>query len=1155
LPRPGTESASDIKGLAGLIREILNGLRRRAADDSGVAGLVVVSLVVIVAFSALSVFLNTYIGERRFERAKASAAGAALLLPSVLTYYNTQTPVHTLPCPDTDYDGDEDDCAVGDTSTGILPWVTLGLGRDAVVDGSGNFYTYVVSEVAKNVCEVVASDIPGAEVTSTYTGALLDPTDLALVDASGASRNVAFAIIGHGLNGLGATRANTPPTDNAAPTSANEIANAAAGPNTIYSGPASYAAATFFDDQVYAPSNAELQKTCETLTPGGQLNADISDNFDSGAADIDDEKFDVSATNPPVKTRDANNNGVALFEDNSSYLATDAAYNFSPTVRPVYVSAHWTPDPTMSGATATGFSIATRATEGDLGAGTDIFNANTAYGITFRFDDRTAGNIDADGVLNNISIRDQSGELEPSAAQYNLIPGATYLIEVYDNGNDVWMRITQRDDFENTAVASTTGITSDLFGTQKVMFINGPSESYIDDVVVGFPMLALEIGATGGYAATADEDGANGTGTGDLTLEAWIRPRSLPVAGNISTIVSKWDTASTDTSAFSLFLDGGSGAQLTLSIDDAAGTGDAVAFNLGFKPTVNTWSHVAVTYDAAAREIRFYANGVLRRVLRSTLDVAGIREGAQEFMVGAQQTSDTPGDFFHGYISDVRVWDAVRDAGDISDNFQRRLSAAGSEAGLVVNWVFDRESGTVGGTQDVQGVPTASAVDGDLTTATYSPILSNYFRPLSTTVGFCPAGTRAGPYICDFRTTDAEGLSHTITVPANLSSISAKVWGGGGGGYDANFESSGGSGGFSSGIIQRIGALISIAGQELDIVVGGGGTGSATVNTGGHGGGGSGIFADDEPGLLAGGGGGASYSNDATVVGGANCATAAGTVNQCGLGGNGAGATVNTIRANGGTVCGGRGGNNAPFGLNPETSGGDCDSGGGDPGIPEVYNGGGFAVGSAAVTGGAGGPELLSGGTGYVGSNANRIGAGGGGGGASGGEAGGFDNTGSMTRGYGGGGGSGYFDPVGVTSQTGAVGTVAVGTPFTDVTRSGTIGNHTNIVSLITTSLDIAPIWRVGCSIDGTNINNSATITSIVDNATITISHNTTGPMTPHVVALTVTCSGGFVPAAGGTSDFYYYPSYLSGTAFLTPGTGGNAGAVDGNPGAVVIAW
>jgi len=1139
-----------------LIRKALHGLRRRAADDSGVAALLVIGLVAIVAFTALSVFLNTYIGDRRYERARAAAAGAASLLPSVLSFYNQQDPVHTLPCPDTTFDGEADACAAGDTSKGVLPWVTLGLSRDAVIDTYGNFYDYVVSEVGKNVCETVSSDIPGAAVETTYTGALLDPTDLALVDASGASRNVAFVIIGHGENGLGATRSNENETED--PTSDNEIANADDSPNTVYSGPHSIDEDTYFDDQVFAPSNAELQKTCETLTPGGQLNADITESFDGGDAAIDDEKFDVSGTDPPTKTRDANNNGVALFTDGDSYLSTDGAYNFTPTVRPVYVAALWTPDPN-GGATASGFSIATRATEDDLGASTDIFDQGTDYGITFRFDDRTPGNIDADGEVNTLSINDQSGALftsSGSAGEYDLIAGETYLIEVYDNGDDVWMRITQKDDASNTAFLAATNVTSDLFGDQRVMFINGPSESYIDDVVVGVPMLALEIGDAGGYAATADEDNDNGTGTGDITLEAWIRPRSLPGAGEIATIVSKWDTADTDSGSFRLFLDGDHGSQLALSIDDAAGTDDAEDFDLGFKPPVDMWSHIAVTYDASENDIRLYVNGALSRVVRSQIDASGIKAASQEFMVGAEQDNDVAADFFHGYISDVRVWSVVRDADNISDHFQRRLSVAGSESGLVANWKFDRESGTVGGSQDVQATP-ASAIDGVLTTATYSPILSNYFRPLSTETDFCPVGTRAGPYQCDFRTSDSEGRSDTITVPSNLSAIYAKVWGGGGGGYDTALDSSGGSGGFSQGQIQTIGALATIAGQDLDINVGGGGTGSTTTNAGANGGGGSGIFATDsgDPGLLAGGGGGASYSNDATIAGGVDCAAVAGTVNQCGLGGNGAGATVTTTRANGGTTCGGRGGDDGPFGTDPPTTGADCDAGGGDPGTPEVYNGGGLAVGGAAVTAGAGGPDLVAGGTGYEGTAMDTIAAGGGGGGASGGEAGGFDDTASTSHGYGGGGGSGYYDATGVISFNGEAGSVTVSAAFTDATRSGTIGNHTNIVSLISPDLSGAPIWRVGCSIDGTNIHPNATIVSIKDNASITLSHNTTGSTTPHVVALTVDCAGGFVPAAGGVADPYYYPAYLADSGLLTPGTGGTVGAEDGHAGAVVLAW
>lgn len=47
----------------------------RAKDDSGVAALIIAATIAIIAFSALSVFLNRYIGDRSFERAKASYSG------------------------------------------------------------------------------------------------------------------------------------------------------------------------------------------------------------------------------------------------------------------------------------------------------------------------------------------------------------------------------------------------------------------------------------------------------------------------------------------------------------------------------------------------------------------------------------------------------------------------------------------------------------------------------------------------------------------------------------------------------------------------------------------------------------------------------------------------------------------------------------------------------------------------------------------------------------------------------------------------------------------------------------------------------------------------------------------------------------------------
>ena len=56
---------------------ITKGLRQRLADTSGVAALVVAAAIAIVAFTALSIFLNKYIGDRTFERFKGANAGCA----------------------------------------------------------------------------------------------------------------------------------------------------------------------------------------------------------------------------------------------------------------------------------------------------------------------------------------------------------------------------------------------------------------------------------------------------------------------------------------------------------------------------------------------------------------------------------------------------------------------------------------------------------------------------------------------------------------------------------------------------------------------------------------------------------------------------------------------------------------------------------------------------------------------------------------------------------------------------------------------------------------------------------------------------------------------------------------------------------------------
>ena len=445
---------------------------------------------------------------------------------------------------------------------------------------------------------------------------------------------------------------------------------------------------------------------------------------------------------------------------------------------------------------------------------------------------------------------------------------------------------------------------------------------------------------------------------------------------------------------------------------------------------------------------------------------------------------------------------------------------------------------------------------GVLTNSSYVPALAVYFRPFSTT--FCPAGTRVGAYQCDFRDSTAAGLVTSATIPSNLRLVYAKVWGAGGGGWDRSNnnrnESVGGSGGFSQGLIESINA-VSIAGQSVNIYYGGFGTGSFTNNPndrGGGGGAGAGIYnsLNTVAGLVAGGGGGANIGDDAAPI---DCISLEHTVNQCGMGGHGGGAggSANTSRAPdaGSNSCGGRGGDNGPYGAEPPSAdAANCPDGGTDP----VGTFGG--AGTTGPLGGGAGFAVMAGGRGIDGDEAdgagnNYAGAGGGGGGdngagGGGGEAGGYRDQ-TNFQGFGGGGGSGTAD-AGVHHVSGEVRVL-------DFFENSTNGNFAT-GSPIITNIDDDPAglgWEVGMYIDShVAIPAGTTIVSIDSATQITMSENATAGNNNR--RFTVTRTSG-----GGIDDPDYSPSYLNGTeALQRPGTGGVAGAnINGRGGAVVLKW
>lgn len=107
----------------------------------------------------------------------------------------------------------------------------------------------------------------------------------------------------------------------------------------------------------------------------------------------------------------------------------------------------------------------------------------------------------------------------------------------------------------------------------------------------------------------------------------------------------------------------------------------------GADVVLNTWTHVAATYDGST--MKLYINGELSgkpvpsKILINT---------QYPLRIGAGVTESNPGVFFNGKITEVRLWDRARSQEEIQQSMHYRLR--GDEEGLVAYWPLNQESGT-----------------------------------------------------------------------------------------------------------------------------------------------------------------------------------------------------------------------------------------------------------------------------------------------------------------------------------------------------------------------------------------------------------------------------------------------------------------------------
>lgn len=165
-----------------------------------------------------------------------------------------------------------------------------------------------------------------------------------------------------------------------------------------------------------------------------------------------------------------------------------------------------------------------------------------------------------------------------------------------------------------------------------------------------------------------------------LTIEAWIYIRSW-TQGYFS-VFDKYQASGDWGWVFSI--QNGSGGMSFWSASNAR-----ISSNV--TPALNTWHHVALAYDHAANEVRFYLNGALVATRTSTVPLVDTKTDGAYIGYGRSGSPDT---YNNGIVSELRLWNRALTSDEIAASMAAVSPAAGI-SGLVGRWSFDERTGTV----------------------------------------------------------------------------------------------------------------------------------------------------------------------------------------------------------------------------------------------------------------------------------------------------------------------------------------------------------------------------------------------------------------------------------------------------------------------------
>jgi hypothetical protein len=291
--------------------------------------------------------------------------------------------------------------------------------------------------------------------------------------------------------------------------------------------------------------------------------------------------------------------------------------------------------------------------------------------------------------------------------------GATPSYQWKKNGNDVG---TNSATYTDAALVNNDAITCVITSSSACVALTTATSNSVTMTVVAPTPNALHFDGTNDYVAVPDASSLDLTNA--FTLESWVYPTAYATTADptygIQGLIGKNRNNAGGIGYFFGMISGNLTVLLNNNVTNVGASSTTLV-------PLNTWSHVAATYDGTT--IRMYLNGT--QVFTQALSGFSCANSTQPLYIGGTGTAGTSTWLFKGNMDEARVWNTARSASQIANNYNCQL--AGSESGLVAYYKFNQgvAAGTNTGLTTLTDA-TANGNNGTLTNFALTGTTSNW---------------------------------------------------------------------------------------------------------------------------------------------------------------------------------------------------------------------------------------------------------------------------------------------------------------------------------------------------------------------------------------------------------------------------------------------